>query len=61
MKKAGLQIHSTVGPDKVLSAINVNPKDGWIQDTAYSGAHATAQLTGLRLETMSQALFQGLF
>ena len=30
-------------------------------DTAYSGAHTTAQHTGLQLETMSQALFRGLF
>ena len=32
-----------------------------IGDTAYSGEHATAQHTGLQLETMSQALFRGLF
>ena len=32
-----------------------------IRDTAYSSAHATAQHTGLQLETMSQALFRGLF
>ena len=30
-------------------------------DTAYSGAHAAAQHTGVQLETMSQALFRGLF
>ena len=32
-----------------------------IWDTAYSRAHATAQHTGLQLETMSQALFRGIF
>ena len=31
------------------------------KDKAYSGPHATAQHTGLQLETMSQALFRGLF
>ena len=31
------------------------------EDAAYSGAHATAQHTGLQLKTMSQALFRGIF
>ena len=32
-----------------------------LEDTAYSGAHATAQHTGLQIKTMRQALFRGLF